>query len=126
MKGLKSSYLLFVLCFVVLALIFPTFGLAQVSILKSHGGRIIPNPLINCSGEPSFSIKTPFGNIEGLFGIIPTTQRFSYWTIWGIPGRHILLLASPIKAPICVEPCPTGLCPVLAYPVIMFGTSLIP
>ena len=102
-----------------------------INILRSHGGKFFPiyTAITMCpGGEPAFNLLTPKKTTEGPFGITPFTIKYKYFTTYGAPGRNMLLLASPIPLPICLQfstNCPTG-CPFWAYPVIKFGIALIP
>jgi hypothetical protein len=103
-------------------------------IFKPYGGKIIPRFGTIClGGEPAFDVVTPTNGTVGPFGITPITQRYQYFTTWGLPSRNILLLAFSYKLPVacwsaCTDECcnPAGVCPLPAYPVHMFGISLTP
>ena len=128
MKCRKNKVALLLLCLFALFLFsLPKEGDAQLTFLKSHGGKAYPRWGTICLGlDPAFDIKPPNGGTEGPFAITPLTDRNKFWTIWGAPGRSILLTAARFKIPMCLQPCEEGMCPFSAYGVYQFGISLIP
>lgn len=112
-------------CLLILNVLIPK-KIYGASFLDSYGGKILPRIGTMCFGlEPAFDLITEKGT-KGPFAITPTTKRYQFYTTYGAPLRKMLLNAFPLKVPSCLEPCGTATCPLFAYPVFSFGTSLIP
>lgn len=122
MKFFRNTAVFFVVCASAVLFLFPKTSSA---IILPFGGRVVTAfvPPAICGGEGPVTIIPAGIAPPGPYAVYPATIRKTFWPI--VPNAKITGLYIPVLTPICWIPVPPpGVpVPVLAFPIIMFGSS---
>jgi len=119
---MKKITLLFFILIATLFFTLPQKSFAFSGLFEPFAGKVITSfsPGVTCAGEGPIIIKPVTKSPASFYAVTPSTTRYLYKTI--TPGSLVVGLYLPTLSPICTTW--SGV-PFFAFPIIMFGSSLL-